>query len=107
MEVIEQPDKLISATESADCVIKDGARIRKVVDEYHVKARRGFYSIVQTSRGIRYSEENPPAYPVINVAMSALKLHIENKLATSEAVLQCFPRATGTLLSGKYVLITG
>lgn len=107
VEVIEQPDKLISAIESADCAIEDGARISKVIDEYHVKVRRGFYSVEQTSGGIRYFEENPPSYPVINVAMSAVKLHIENKLATPEGVLQCFSRITGTLLSGKNILIIG
>lgn len=64
-----------------------------VVDEYHVKVRKSFYSVEQTSGGIRYFKENPPAYPVINVAMSAVELRIENKLATPEGVLQCLERS--------------
>lgn len=107
VEVIEQLDKLIPIIEAADCAIEDGARISKIIDEHNVKVRKEFYSVEQTSGGIRYFEENAPQYPVINVAMSAVKLHIENKLATPEGVLQCFSRATGTLLSGKNILIIG
>jgi len=107
VEVIEQPEKIIATIESADCAIEDGARISKIIDKYHVKVRKGFYSVEQTSGGIRYFEEHPPAYPVINVAMSPVKLYIENKLATPEGVLQCYSQATGSLLSGKNILIIG
>jgi S-adenosylhomocysteine hydrolase/uncharacterized RmlC-like cupin family protein len=107
VEVIEQPDKLIPIIEAADCAIEDGARISKIIDEHNIMVRKEFYSVEQTPGGIRYFEENAPQYPVINVAMSAVKLHIENKLATPEGVLQCFSRATGKLLSGKNILIIG
>ena len=107
VEVIEQPDKLIPIIEAADCAIEDGAKISKIIDEYSLKVRKDFYSVEQTSGGVRYFEGHNPAYPIINDAMSPVKLHIENKLATPEGVLQCFSRATGNLLSGKNILIIG
>ncbi len=107
VEVIEQTEKLIPVIEAADSAIEDGARISKIIDEHKLKVRKGFYSVEQTTGGIRYFEENPPTYPVIDVAMSPVKLHIENRLATPEGVLQCFSQATGSLLSGKNILIIG
>jgi S-adenosylhomocysteine hydrolase/mannose-6-phosphate isomerase-like protein (cupin superfamily) len=107
VKVMEDAQKLLPFLAEADCVIEDGARLSKLIDEYDVKLKRGFYSIEQTSGGVRYFEEHAPSYPVINVAQSATKLTIENKRATPAGVLHYFTEATDMLLSGKQVLVIG
>lgn len=105
--VIEKPEELIPYIVSASCAIEDGARISKLILQHSVVTKKGFYSIEQTSGGVRHFEENPTSYPVINVAFSLVKLHIENNLATPEGILHHYAKATQSLLSGKPILIIG
>jgi S-adenosylhomocysteine hydrolase/quercetin dioxygenase-like cupin family protein len=107
VQVVEQPKTLIPYIEKADCIIEDGARLSKIISEHDVQLKKGFYSVEQTSGGIRHFEEHPPAYPVINVALSAMKLDIENRRATPEGVIRYFSEATGKLLGGKRVFVVG
>lgn len=107
IEVIEHPKKLVPFIEKADCVIEDGARISRLIQKYKIPTRKNFFSVEQTSGGIRYFEENPAPYPVIDVAMSPIKLDIENRRATPESVIRYFSEDTGLLLGGKRVLIMG
>jgi adenosylhomocysteinase len=107
VQVIDSSRELIPAIQSADCAIEDGARISKIIDTFDVKVGGHFFSVEQTSGGVRYFQEHPPKFPVINVAMSPIKLDIENKRATPEKVIQHFSEATGKMLGGKRVLILG
>lgn len=107
VKVIERDDQLVPCIEKADCVLEDGARISKIIDQYKPALKKGFFSVEQTSGGIRYFTEHSPPYPVINVAMSPIKLDIENRRATPEGVIQYFSEATGKTLGGKQVLVLG
>ncbi|HEU4966844.1 MAG TPA: NAD(P)-dependent oxidoreductase [Candidatus Saccharimonadales bacterium] len=107
IQVIEREEQLLPFIEKADCGLEDGARISKVINKYHPILKKGFFTVEQTSGGIRYFEEHPPAYPVINVAMSPVKLDIENRRATPEGVIQYFSETTGKTLGGKQVLVIG
>ena len=107
VQVIEREDQLLPLLETADCVIEDGARISKIINRYRPRLKPEFFSVEQTSGGAHYLTENPPAYPVVNVAMSPIKLDIDNGHATPEAVIQYFASATGKSLSGKQVFIFG
>ena len=107
IRVIEQPEQLLPFLEEADCVIEDGGRISKLIQQYKPNLKKGFFSVEQTSGGIRYFREHPPMYPVIDVAMSPVKLDIENRRATPEGVIQYFSEATGKTLGGKQVFVLG
>jgi S-adenosylhomocysteine hydrolase/mannose-6-phosphate isomerase-like protein (cupin superfamily) len=107
VKVVEQIGQLIPLITSADAVIEDGARISKLIKQHQIPLKSKFFSVEQTSGGVRFFEENPPAYPVINVAMSPMKLDIENRRATPEGVIRQFSDATGKLLGGKEVFIIG
>lgn len=107
VRVIEREDQLLQCIEKADCVLEDGARLSKIIDRCKPTLRKNFFSVEQTSGGIRYSTEHPPSYPLINVAMSSVKLDIENRRATPEGVIQHFSEATGKTLGGKQVLVLG
>jgi S-adenosylhomocysteine hydrolase/mannose-6-phosphate isomerase-like protein (cupin superfamily) len=105
--VVEDQKKLIPFIKEADVAIEDGARVSKIVQTHKVSVKKNFFSVEQTSGGVRYFEEHPPEYPVINVAMSPMKLDIENRRATPEGVIRYFSEATGMLLGGKEVFILG
>lgn len=107
VEVIEDIQKLIPIISNTDCVIEDGARISKLIKEHSIKTKKKFFSVEQTSGGVRFFEQSAPDYPVINVAMSAMKLDIENRRATPEGIIRNFTEVTGKLLGGKKVLIIG
>jgi len=107
IKVIEQVEQLIPLIEKADAVIEDGARISKLIKQHQIPLKTKFFSVEQTSGGVRFFEENPPTYPVINVAMSPMKLDIENRRATPEGVIRYFSEATGRLLGSKEVFIIG
>lgn len=107
IRVIENDEELLPFIEKADCALEDGARISKIIDQHKPTLKRGFFSVEQTSGGVRYFNEHPPAYPVIDVAMSPVKLDIENRRATPEGVIQHFSEATGKTLGGKHVLVLG
>lgn len=107
IKVVEQVEQLIPLIEKADAVIEDGARISKLIKRHKIPVKTKFFSVEQTSGGVRFFEENPPAYPVINVAMSPMKLDIENRRATPEGVIRYFSEATGRLLGSKEVFIIG
>jgi adenosylhomocysteinase len=107
VEVIEQAEALTDAIKKADCAIEDGARISKIISKNSIVVKDKFFSVEQTSGGIRYFQDHPPAYPVINVAFSGLKLDTENRRATPESVIQQFASETGKTLGGKNVLIIG
>lgn len=107
VQVIEREDQLLPFIEKADCALEDGARISKIIDQFNPALKRGFFSVEQTSGGIRYFTEHLPSYPVIDVAMSPVKLDIENRRATPEGVIQYFSEATGKTLGGKQVLVLG
>lgn len=107
IKVVEQTKQLIPLIEKADAVIEDGARISKLIRQHEIPLKTNFFSVEQTSGGIRFFEESPPTYPVINVAMSPVKLDIENRRATPEGVIRYFSEATGRLLGGKEVFIIG
>jgi adenosylhomocysteinase len=107
VNVVETDEQLLSALGEADCCIEDGARISKLINKERPKLRSTFYAVEQTSGGIRHFEEYAPDYPVINVAMSSVKLDIENRRATPEGVLRYFASTTGWSLGGKNVLVLG
>lgn len=107
IKVLEHPEQLIAEIKEADAVIEDGARISKLIKQHKIPLKPDFFSVEQTSGGVRFFEENPTAYPVINVAMSSMKLDIENRRATPEGVIRYFSEATGSLLGSKEVLIIG
>jgi adenosylhomocysteinase len=107
VHVAEDANDPVPFIENADCAIEDGARISKLIRKYNIATRKQFFTVEQTSGGYRYFTEHPPAYPVINVAMSPLKLEIENKKATPEGVIHYFAEATGKMLGGKRVLVIG
>lgn len=107
VDVLHDIKSLCMVLNSVDCAIEDGARVSKLIAEHDVATKKAFYAVEQTSGGIRYLIEKPPAYPVINVAMSQVKLDMENKRATPEGVLRHYLQATGTLLYGKRVLVVG
>lgn len=107
VQVVDQTYKLIPLLKQADCAIEDGARISKIIQEEALSMKKAFFSVEQTSGGIRFFIESPPAYPVVNVAMSPVKLGVENKHATPEGVLRYYSEATGKLLQGKNVFVIG
>lgn len=107
VRVVEDDGQLLPLIEKADCVIEDGARISKLIAQYKPTLKKGFFVVEQTSGGVRYFNEYPPAYPVVDVAMSPVKLDIENRRATPEGVIQYFSEATGKTLGGKHVLVLG
>lgn len=107
VEVIEQSQQLIPALGQADGIIEDGARLSKIITQEKITLKQGFFSVEQTSGGIRYFEEHPPMYPVVNVAMSPMKLDLENRRATPEGVIEQFAQATGKTFGGQRVLIVG
>ncbi len=105
--VVEDPKDLKKVIEQADAAIEDGARISKFIKQHAIKVQPTFFSVEQTSGGVRYFRDHPPTYPVINVAMSPVKLDIENKRATPEGVIRYFSESTGKLLGGKEVFVIG
>lgn len=107
VEVIEDKLKLLPYIAEADCAIEDGARISKLIASQNISLKKNFYSVEQTSGGANYFVNNPPVYPVINVAMSAVKLHVENLQSTPESIIRSYSTATGKLFAGKRVLIIG
>lgn len=106
IEVISD-DNLMDSLEKADLAIEDGARVSKYIAENKVRLKKTFFSIEQTSGGIRYFTSHTPDYPVIDVAFSPLKLDIENRRATPEAIIQQYSEKTGQTLGGKRVLVLG
>jgi adenosylhomocysteinase len=107
VQVVERYEDVAFVLAQADCVIEDGARISKIINANKLTVKDGFFSVEQTSGGVRYLSQYPPAYPVINVAMSPVKLVVENQRATPERVMQYFSQSTGKTLSGKRVLVLG
>lgn len=107
IRVIEQEELLLPFISSADVVIEDGARITKIIQKFKPNLKESFFSVEQTSGGARFHKENPSSYPVIDVAMSPLKLDVENRRATPEGVIQHFSDSTGKTLGGKKVFILG
>lgn len=107
ISVVEQAELLVPHIAKADAVIEDGARVSKIIKQRKLKVKKGFFSVEQTSGGVRFFNEHLPQYPVINVAMSAMKLDIENRRATPESIIRYFSTATGKLLAGKEVLLLG
>jgi adenosylhomocysteinase len=107
VRVVESAEKLIPYLEASDCAIEDGGRISACITKYNISLQADFFSVEQTSGGVRYLTEHPPKYPVINVAMSPLKLDIENRRATPEGVMHYFSSSTEKSLAGKRVLIIG
>jgi len=105
--VIDDQKQIITLIGQADCAIEDGARVSKIIAENNITVKAGFFTVEQTSGGIRYLAENMPKYSVIDVALSPLKLDIENRRATPEAVIQQYSEATGHTLGGKRVLVLG
>lgn len=107
IQVVERDEQLLPFIEKADCALEDGARISRIINHHKPRIKKDFFSVEQTSGGIRYFNEHPPTYPVIDVAMSPVKLDIENRRATPEGVIQHFSAATGKSLGGKQVLVLG
>lgn len=105
--VVEDSKQLVEEIKNADVVIEDGARVSKLIKKHQIPVKQNFFAVEQTSGGVRFFKENPPAYHVINVAMSPMKLDIENRRATPEGVIRYFSESTGSLLGGKEVLIIG
>lgn len=105
--LLETEQDVVEVLVEASCIIEDGARLSKLINKYKLELKDGFYSVEQTSGGARYHRENPPSYPVINVARSALKLDIENRRATPESVIQQYSQVTGHIVNGKKVLVIG
>ena len=107
IHVVEHADEVVPLIKTVDAVIEDGARISKLIKQHRISTKPRFFSVEQTSGGIRFFEENPPSYPVIDVALSPMKLDIENRRATPEGVIRYFSEATGKILGGKEVLVIG
>lgn len=106
VEVIAQDD-LQKLMPKVDFAIEDGARISKFIFQHKLEVKKTFFTVEQTTGGIRYLASHPPNYPVIDVALSPLKLDIENRRATPESVIQQYSEQTGQTLGGKRVLIVG
>lgn len=95
-----------------DVIIEDGMRISALYDErWGVKP--GIFSIEQTTNGIFRlggigpGGVTPPPWPVINAAESALKMGIENSIATPEAALSALVNRKSVSLARKNVLVLG
>ena len=94
-----------------DVIIEDGMRISALYDgKWGVKP--GIFSIEQTTNGIfRLGDDRPggvaPPWPVVSAAGSALKLGIENSMATPEAALSALVNRRSVSLARKNVLVLG
>lgn len=106
IDIINQND-LLELIPKADSAIEDGARISKFISRHKLEVKKTFFTVEQTSGGIRYLASYLPDYPVIDVALSPLKLDIENRRATPESVIQQYSARTGQTLGGKRVLVVG
>ena len=92
-----------------DAIVEDGMRISKIIckNPERFKPKKSFFSIEQTTSGIRKFEKSDLLYPVINAAESELKLRIENNLATPESVLTSLLLESDTSLTQKNILVLG
>jgi len=106
IDVITEDD-LLTLIPRTDLAVEDGARISKFIAQHGIRIKKYFFSVEQTSGGIRYLAANIPEYPVIDVALSPLKLDVENRRATPEAIIQQYSEQTGQTLGGKRLLIIG
>jgi adenosylhomocysteinase len=111
VEVVEPLDAVRHIIGDIDILMEDGARVTELIlADSSIKLREGFFAIEQTTSGARILQSKSAdqlRYPVINVAESLVKLHIENAIATPEAVLAAFHNVSGLSLTGKNVLLLG
>ncbi len=107
VKVITSESEVRKELKDTDCIIEDGARISKIIYKDKLKLKDKFFSVEQTSGGVRLHRQYKNPYPVINVAFSSIKLDIENRRATPESIIQTTLKQVDISFGGKEVLVIG
>ena len=110
--LIEGDKQLQKILPSIDIILEDGARLSKLILAMKPKPKlpQNIFAIEQTTHGLLFwstEDSKKIPYPVVSVANSQIKMHIENTRATPESILNQFLKTTGASITGKRILILG